>query len=402
MSFKLSGRAGEIDDEVFRIALGLPSDVLKLTAGEPDFPSSDFVNSAANASIGRGETHYTNPSGIPELREEIAGKLRKENDLSYSAEEIVVTPGSSPGIWLLMFALADRGDEILIPDPAWFHYSVLARLAGCVPKRLPLKKENGYRISAADIEELAGKKTKLMIINTPSNPTGRVMGREELSEIAAAAENSRMYVVSDEIYEKIVYPPHRHVSLASLPGMKERTIVVNGLSKGYAMMGWRIGFTASSAELASKLSSLLGYTMVCASSVSQNAAVEALRNRKSEEYARMMVEAWSRRRDLVIKAVKGSDGLIDMIPPDGAFYAWMNVSSSGMDGKTFASRLLKERKVGVLPGYLFGDTGRDFIRISFATSDEVVSEGMERIVDFIRSQSTAAKWAPSSTAGKAE
>jgi aspartate/methionine/tyrosine aminotransferase len=390
MTSRLSTRAEDIDDDVFRIALGLPKDVLKLTAGEPDFPSSDFVNGAAIAAINSGQTHYTSPSGIKELREEVADKLRRENNLSYDSGDIIITPGSSPAIWLTMFALADPGDEVLIPDPAWFHYSVLARLAGCIPRRITLRREKNYELQASDIERSAGKRSKLLIINTPSNPTGRIMSRDELDSIAAAAENANLTVISDEIYEKIVYPPHKHISIAGLPGMKERTVLINGLSKGYAMMGWRVGFVASDTELTTKLSSLLGYTMVCASSISQLAALEAMKNSRSAAYAAKMVEAWSRRRRMVIEQVERSGGLIKMSPPQGAFYAWLDVSSTGMDGKELSSALLHEKGVGVLPGYLFGESGKDFIRISFATSDAIVREGMKRIVDFATERRHAA------------
>lgn len=376
---QLSHRATQIDDEVFRIVLDLPPGVLRLTAGEPDFPSAPFVNEAATKAMSTGETHYTAPAGIMPLREEIAKKLKEENNLSYDASEIIVTPGSSGAVGLLLLALMDRGDEVLIPDPAWFHYATLVELAGGIPKRVRLDPEDGFRLHASKIEEAASSNTKLLIINTPSNPTGRVLSNEELEGIAGAAERLGITVVSDEIYEKIVYPPFVHRSIASLSGMRERTVVVNGFSKGYAMMGWRLGYAAAPADVIRKLSSLLGYTLVCAGSVAQFAAIEALRNPKSKDYAKMMVEAWERRRRIVMEYVKENESVVSAMPPEGTFYGWLNVSGSGMNGKEAARRILEEANVGVLPGYLFGDQGHNHLRISFATSDSIVEEGMKRL-----------------------
>jgi aspartate/methionine/tyrosine aminotransferase len=381
---RLSRRATQIDDEVFRIVLDLPPGVLRLTAGEPDFPSAPFVNEAAAKAMNGGETHYTAPAGIMQLREEIAKKLKDENGLSYEPTEIIVTPGSSGAVGLLLLALMDRGDEVLIPDPAWFHYATLVELAGGVPKRVPLDPKDGFRLHASKIEEVASANAKLLIINTPSNPTGRVLSNEELEDIAGAAERLGITVVSDEIYEKIVYPPFSHRSIATLPGMRDRTVVVNGFSKGYAMMGWRLGYAAAPADVVTKLSSLLGYSLVCASSVAQFAAVEALRNPKSKDYAKTMVEAWERRRRIVMKYVEENDSVVSAMPPEGTFYGWLDVSSSGMNGKEAARRILEEASVGVLPGYLFGDKGCNHLRISFATSDSIVEEGMKRLCSVLQ------------------
>jgi len=383
-ALKVSERGRQIDDEVFKLALGLPPDSIKLTAGEPDFSTSDFVNQAAIQAMAKGLTHYTSSNGIPQLREAISRKLREDNNLSYDPDEIVVSPGSSSSIFLLLFALADRGDEILIPDPAWFHYAILSELAGLRPVRVPQRKEAGFRLSTDDMERKVTRKTRLMIINTPSNPTGHVMTRDELEEIAGVAERHNITVISDEIYEKILYENSRHVSIGSLPGMKERTVTVNGLSKGYAMMGWRIGYSASSSELAEKMTSLLGYTLVCAGSVAQYAAVEALTNPKSKDYVRKMVRTWSKRREIVMKHVNENPSLMSAVAPQGAFYGWIDVSPSGMTGGEVSSGLLKEYNVGVMPGHLFGESGVGHIRISFATSDDAVDEGMKRLAKFLQ------------------
>jgi|BEDMetMinimDraft_2_1075160.scaffolds.fasta_scaffold00358_2 aspartate/methionine/tyrosine aminotransferase len=383
----LSDRALEIDDQVFEIVLNLPPNVLRLTAGEPDFPCAPFVKEAAIKAINEDHTHYTPAYGIIPLREAIANKLRRENGLSYDPTEIIVTPGSSGAVGLILLALLDPGDEVLIPDPAWFHYEVLVKLAGGIPKRIPLDPDNGFRISAFDIVKKVTKKTKMLIINSPSNPTGRVLTNKELEEISSAAEGHNLTVLSDEIYEKIVYPPNVHKSIASLSGMKERTIVVNGFSKGYAMMGWRLGFAAAPTHVIKKLSSLLGYTLVCAGSVAQYAALEALRNPKSQEYANAMLEVWKRRRSIVMRYIEENYPVVSARTPEGTFYGWINVAGSGMNGNEVAKLLLKEAKVGVLPGYLFGKQGENYIRISFATSDQIVEEGMKRLCETLKEKS---------------
>lgn len=381
--FEISQRAQQIDDEVFKLALGLPPDVISLTAGEPDFPTADFVNMAGKRAMDADYTHYTSSTGILPLREAISKKLKEDNQLDYGADEIIVSPGSSSSIFLLLFALADRGDEILIPDPAWFHYHILSGLAGAVPVRVPQRKDEGFRLDAEDLEKKVSKKTKMLILNTPSNPTGHVLTRDELEGIAGVAERNNFIVVSDEIYEKILYGSSKHISIASLPGMKERTVTVNGLSKGYAMMGWRVGYAASSRELTEKMTSLLGYTLVCAGSVAQHAAVEALESPKSKEYVKNMVSTWSKRRDMVLKHINENSSVMSISAPQGTFYGWIDVSGSGMTGKEVSAGLLKQYKVGVMPGHLFGETGKNHIRISFATNDEAVDEGMKRLAEFL-------------------
>ncbi|MHB1470036.1 MAG: pyridoxal phosphate-dependent aminotransferase [Thermoplasmataceae archaeon] len=380
----LSRRSMAIDDSVFKLALGLPRDVISLTAGEPDFPSSDFVNIAAKKAMDENFTHYTSSNGISELREAISRKLRVENGMDYGKDEIVVSPGSSSSIFLLLFGLADRGDEVIIPDPAWFHYSILSELAGLKPVRFNIVKDDGIRIEASDIEEKVTDKSRLMILNTPANPTGHVLSRSELEDVAGVAERNNITVISDEIYEKILYDDHKHISLGSLNGMKERTITVNGLSKGYAMMGWRVGYAASTFEISEKLTSLLGYTMVCAGSVAQKAAIEALENPRSKDYVKKMVETWSRRRKIVMSYIERNRDLMTLTAPEGTFYAWINIAKSGLDGKEFSKVLLRDYKVGVMPGYLFGESGKDFVRISFATDDKSVDEGMKRIEQCLR------------------
>ncbi|MGC8617389.1 MAG: pyridoxal phosphate-dependent aminotransferase [Thermoplasmata archaeon] len=380
----LSERATNIDDDVFKLALGLPKDVIPLTAGEPDFPTADFVNLAAKKAMDSNFTHYTASNGILPLREAISRKLKEDNNLIYDPDEIVVSPGSSPSIFLLLFALVDRGDEVLIPDPAWFHYPILTGLAGAKAVRVPLRREEGFKLVPEDIEREITDRTRLMIINSPSNPTGHVLSKEELEGIAGVAERHDLIVVSDEIYEKILYDNHKHISMASISGMRDRTVTVNGLSKGYAMMGWRIGFAASNSELTDKMRSLLGYTLVCAGSVAQHAAIEALTSQKSKEYVKNMVATWTRRREMVLRNVDEYRDVMGIVPPEGAFYGWIDVSPSGMTGKEVSAELLKKYKVGVMPGYLFGDSGNDYIRISYATSDDVVEEGMKRLGKFLR------------------
>jgi len=379
----LSNRASKISEEPFFIALNLPPGVLRLTGGEPDFPSATFVLEAASRAMTDGQTHYTAPAGIIPLRQGIARKLKEENKLSYDPNEIVVTPGSSGAVGLALLAMIDPGEEVLLPDPAWFHYATLVELAGGIPKRVALDVKDGFTIHASSIEKAASQKSKALILNSPSNPMGRVFSRSELEEVAGAAERLSLTVLSDEIYEKIVYPPHSHVSIGSLSGMRDRTIVVNGFSKGYALMGWRVGYAAAPIEISRKLESLLGYTLVCAGSVSQYAALEAIQNPKSREYTRKMVEAWTRRRDIVMRHVYENSTVVSANPPEGTFYGWVDVSGSGLDGKHAASLALEKAKVGVMPGNLFGEGGRNHVRISFATSDDIVEEGMKRFCNVL-------------------
>lgn len=380
----LSKRASKISEEPFVIALNLPSGVLRLTGGEPDFPSASFVLDAAARAIEDKQTHYTAVPGIDPLRQGIARKLKEENGLLYDPSEIIVTPGSSAAVGVALLAMIDPGEEVLIPDPAWFHYATLVELAGGVPKRATLDVKDGFKIHGAQIEAAATEKTRAIILNSPSNPMGRVFSRRELEEVAGAAERHSLTVLSDEIYEKIVYPPNTHVSIGSLPGMRDRTIVVNGFSKGYALTGWRVGYAAAPQEMSKKLNALLGYTLVCAGSISQYAALEAIRNQQSKQYARMMLDAWTRRREIVMRYVNQNPKVVSAMPPEGTFYAWIDVSASGLDGKSAASLALEKEKVGVMPGYLFGSAGRNHVRVSFATSDDVVEEGMKKFCAALR------------------
>lgn len=380
----LSKRASKISEEPFVIALNLPSGVLRLTGGEPDFPSASFVLDAAARAIEDKQTHYTAVPGIDPLRQGIARKLKEENGLLYDSSEIIVTPGSSAAVGVALLAMIDPGEEVLIPDPAWFHYATLVELAGGVPKRATLDVKDGFKIHGAQIEAAATEKTRAIILNSPSNPMGRVFSRRELEEVAGAAERHSLTVLSDEIYEKIVYPPNTHVSIGSLPGMRDRTIVVNGFSKGYALTGWRVGYAAAPQEMSKKLNALLGYTLVCAGSISQYAALEAIRNQQSKQYARMMLDAWTRRREIVMRYVNQNPKVVSAMPPEGTFYAWIDVSASGLDGKSAASLALEKEKVGVMPGYLFGSAGRNHVRVSFATSDDVVEEGMKKFCAALR------------------
>lgn len=374
----ISKRASKISEEPFYIALNLPPDVLRLTAGEPDFPSAPFVLEAASRALGEKQTHYTPPAGIMPLRDGIARKLSEENNLHYDPLEITVTPGSSGSVGIALIAMMDPGEEILIPDPAWFHYATLVELAGGVPKRVPLSAKDGFRLHGTAIEREVTEKTRGIILNSPSNPMGRVFSKDELEEVAGVAERRSLTVLSDEIYEKIVFPPHVHISIGSLSGMHDRAIVVNGFSKGYALMGLRVGYAAAPREISKKFEPLLGYTLVCASSLSQHAALEAIRNPKSKDYARMMLEAWTRRREIVMRHIEENSDVVKAMPPEGTFYSWIDVSPSGLDGAQAARIALEKSKVGVMPGNLFGEAGRDHVRVSFATSDEIVDQGMKK------------------------
>ncbi|MGI0080921.1 MAG: pyridoxal phosphate-dependent aminotransferase, partial [Nitrososphaerales archaeon] len=273
----------------------------------------------------------------------------------------------------------DPGEEVLLPDPIWFHYATLVEMAGGVPRPVRTDVRDGFLLHGSELEKVASPKSRLLILNNPSNPTGRVLSRKELDDVAAVSERLDLTILSDEIYEKIVYPPFVHQSLATLPGMRERTIVTNGFSKGYALMGWRVGYAAAPREMMRKLDPLLGYMLVCASSMGQHAALEALQNPMSKEYTRKMLDAWERRRAIVMRYVSENPEILSARSPEGTFYAWLDLSGSGYDSKAGARAVLEQANVGVMPGYLFGNSGRNHVRVSFATSDSVVDEGMHRM-----------------------
>ncbi len=351
-------------------------DVIHMEIGRPDFDTPAIIKEAAYESLKKGNVFYTSNYGTPELRRAIAEKLRRDNGIDYSPEEILVTIGVGEGTYAAVAAFLSAGDEVLVPDPVWLNYIHVPEFFGAVPVSYSLKEENNYQMDADEIESLITDKTKMLVINTPSNPTGGVQSRETLEKIARLVEKHNLIVVSDEIYEKLTYGGVKHVSFASLPGMKERTITLNGFSKCYSMTGWRLGYAAAPVACIKAMVRVHQYINTCASSFVQEAGITALE--KGESAVQEMVAEYERRRDYAVDAINAIDGL-SCKKPDGAFYIFVNVRSLGMTSAEAANYFLEEAHIATVPGSAFGPQGEGFIRISYACSYERIVEGMERL-----------------------
>jgi aspartate/methionine/tyrosine aminotransferase len=351
--------------------------IIHLEIGRPDFDTPRHIKDAAKRAIDEGKVHYSSNYGIPELRDAIARKLKEDNGLSYDPEsEIIVTVGANEAVLITMMGLLNPGDEVLIPDPCWLHYFYCAQLAGAVPISVPLREENGFNPDLQDVRSRLTSKTRMVVINTPNNPTGAVFSREVLEELAQLARDRDLFVLSDEIYEKMVYEGSRHVSIGSLPGMRERTVTINGFSKIYAMDGWRLGYVAADKGWMSALIRIHQYTTVCATTFAQWGAVEALNGSQAE--AGKMVEEFDRRRNLVYGALKGMPG-IGVVKPMGAFYIFPNIRALGRSPQELTEYLLDKAKIAAVPGTTLGEYGKDFIRLSYANSYENLEIAMERM-----------------------
>jgi aspartate/methionine/tyrosine aminotransferase len=379
----ISRRAIEVSLEPFRLALALPKDVIRLSVGEPDFDTPDFIRVAAKRAIDEGFTHYGPASGYEDLRKAVAEKLRRENGITYDyAKEIVITPGSSSGIFLAMLTLLDPGDEVLVPDPAWFHYRTLTSLCGAKPVGMPVKFEDHTSLDLEETKRRVTGKTKILILNSPSNPTGLMLSREVLKEVSEFAEEHNLWVISDEVYEKIVYAGNTHVSPASLTGLKERTLTSNGFSKAYSMTGWRVGFMAGPPEIMEKVAALNGYILLGPSSVSQRAALIGVTDPRTNAAIKAMVDRFAKRRKMVLEALEGLPG-IKAYPPQGAFYTWIDITGTCMSSETFSAKLIEKERVGLLPGPLFGELGKGHVRIAFSTGEEKLKGALERFRRFV-------------------
>ncbi|MEM4157175.1 MAG: pyridoxal phosphate-dependent aminotransferase [Candidatus Methanomethylicaceae archaeon] len=345
--------------------------VIQLDVGEPDFPTPDNIVRAAKEALDSGFTHYTPSPGIPELREAIAYKLKEENKLDVNKDNIVVTPGSKQAIFYAVMALIDEGDEVIIPTPAWPSYMEIVTVAGGRVREVPSMPD--FSINIEGIKESITDRTKLIIINSPNNPTGYVMSRKEISELAEIVADRSVFVLSDEIYEKLIYE-REHISIGSMPGMDEKTITINGFSKAYAMTGWRLGYLAAPKHLASAINKLQQHSASCPSSFAQKAALEAL---KPETPVRPMVEEFRRRRDYICNALEKLS-FFKFTRPPGAFYLFPNISATKMKSGNFCDLLLEKGGVSTTPGEHFGGYD-DHIRISYANSMENLAEAVSRI-----------------------
>ena len=355
---------------------------ISLGVGEPDFVTPWKVRSAAITSLQRGFTQYTGNRGIPTLLELISRYLEERFSLSYDPKHILITVGGSEAIDLALRACVERGDEVLIPDPAYVSYSPLVALSDGTPVHVECREEDNFVIKPEYLEKAITPKTKAIILTYPNNPTGAIMTREELEQIAKVIIKHDLLVISDEIYAELTYGK-KHVSIASLDGMKERTVYVSGFSKAFAMTGWRMGYVCAPVAIDEAMFKIHQYGIMCAPITSQYAAIEALRDGLADGFSTVeeMRDSYDKRRKFVLHSL-GEIGL-DCFEPRGAFYAFPSVKNTGLSGEVFAESLLKEEKVAVVPGNAFGKFGENNVRISYATSMNALSEAFERTSRFL-------------------
>ncbi len=355
-------------------------DVVSLGVGEPDFDTPWVIRDEGIYSLEKGRTFYTSNAGLKQLREEIAKYLHRRFDLSYDPlKEIFVTVGGSEGIDMACRAMLNPGDEVLIPQPCYVSYVPCVAMTGGTVVPIRLKAENQFRLTAGELREAITDRTKLLVLPFPNNPTGAVMEREDLEAIAQVILENDLFVLSDEIYAELTYTGDRHVSIAELPGMAERTILINGFSKAYAMTGWRLGYACGPRKIIEQMVKLHQYCIMCAPTTSQYAAVTALRDCDAD--VAKMREAYNMRRRYLMHAFEEMG--LPCFEPFGAFYVFPCISEFGMSSEEFATRLLQEEHVAVVPGDAFGDSGEGFIRISYAYSIDKLKAALKRIDAFI-------------------
>ncbi len=353
--------------------------VISLGVGEPDFVTPWHIREACIYSLEKGFTSYTSNYGILELRELISGCFRKDYSVDYNpGNEVLVTTGVSEAADLAFRAVINPGDEVIIPEPCYVSYKPSVSLAGGKPVPVPTYREDEFRVTAEQIKKSITDKTKALVLSYPNNPTGAVMEKNDLEEIADVVNENDLVVISDEVYGKLTYDGS-HTCFSSIPGMKERSIILNGLSKSHAMTGLRLGYAAGSEELIGAMTKIHQYTMLCAPITAQMGAIEALKNGDGE--MQKMVREYDRRRRLIVNGLNKLG--LDCFEPGGAFYAFPSIKSTGMTSEEFAGRLLKEQKVAVVPGDVFGDCGAGYLRCSYATSREELVEALARIEAFI-------------------
>ncbi len=356
-------------------------DVIVLAAGEPDFDTPGVVKEAAIKAIKDGFTKYTPASGTKSLKEAILRKLKEDNGLEYELEEIVISNGAKHSLYNVLQVICNPGDEVIVIHPYWVSYPEMVKLAGAEPKLLTTDRDKGFKVSPKEIREAITDNTRAIIINSPSNPAGVVYDEKELREIAAACVTEDILIISDEIYEKIIFDGKKHFSIAAVSEeVRDHTVVVNGVSKSHSMTGWRIGYIACDRGITGAVSTLQSHSTSNPCSISQAAAECALTADLEKEIDNNRKE-FQRRRDVLVELFSG-DAKIKPFKPEGAFYMFADISGCGMDSLTFSKRLLEEKKVAVIPGGPFGDDR--FIRISFATDLEAITEGVKRIKDWVR------------------
>ena len=355
-------------------------DVISLGVGEPDFDTPWHIRDEGIYALEKGKTFYTSNSGLKALRQEISNYIKRTQNILYNPDnEIIVTVGGSEAIDIGIRALVNDGDEVIIPQPSYVSYEPCALLANAKPVIINLKAENEFRLTSDELLNAITEKTKILILPFPNNPTGSIMDKDDLEKIAKVIIEKDIYVMSDEIYSELSYKD-KHVSIASLPQMKERTILINGFSKAYAMTGWRLGYACAPKEIIKQMTKIHQYAIMCAPTTSQYAAVEALKNGDND--VAMMRQSYNQRRRFLLNAFKEMN--LPCFEPFGAFYVFPCIKEFGMTSEEFATRLLQEEKVAAVPGNAFGDSGEGYLRISYAYSLDNLKKAMERLGRFVK------------------
>ena len=353
-------------------------DVTALTVGQPDFVTPWHIREAAISSLERGQTYYTSNSGLPELRSEIVAYMKRRFDLEYAPDEVLVTVGGSEAIDVAVRALVNPGDEVIVPMPSFVCYEPIARMAGANVVVINTKEENGFKLTPDELSAAITPTTKLLVLPYPNNPTGAILEKEELEALARVLENTNIAILSDEIYAELTYDK-RHVSIANIESMKDRTIVASGFSKAYAMTGWRLGYLCAPRVWLKQMTKLHQYAIMCAPTMSQFAAIEALRE-GDPDIADMCAE-YNRRRIFIAEGLREIG--IPVMMPEGAFYIYPYIGEFGLSSEEFCERLLREEKCAIVPGTAFGECGEGYARISYAYSVKHISEALEKIKRFV-------------------
>jgi aspartate/methionine/tyrosine aminotransferase len=354
-------------------------DIISFGIGEPDFITPDHVRDAAKRAIEEGYTHYTPNAGFADLREALAKKLVNFNHITSKPEEVLVTSGGTQALFTAFYTLMNPGDELIVPDPGFLIYGSQVILAGGNPVFLPIREKNNFQIDPDELRKLITTKTKAILLNSPSNPTGMIIKKEVLEEIAFIAKENDLFVISDELYEDILFDGREHLSIASFPEMKERTISIFGFSKSYAMTGWRIAYLTCPEFLIKEMIKIQQNTAVCPNSVTQRAVLHGLQNpQETKTSIERMRAAYQERRDVILKGLNEIDGF-ECLTPEGAFYAFPNITRTGTSSDDLSIYLLDKCGVVAVPGNAFGQYGEGYLRFSFATSVDMIKKGIERI-----------------------
>lgn len=367
--------------KLFNLTQGM-EDVISFGIGEPDFDTPEFIKKPAKRALDEGYTHYTPNIGRADLREEVVKKLKKENNIEADRENVMITIGASQAFILSLSSFIKDGNEVLIPSPGFVAYEPCVKFAGGKPVEYPLREKNDFRPKVEDLKELTTEETRAIILNTPSNPTGFILRRKELEEIADYLIENDLIALIDEVYENIVYDK-KHISLASLNGMKDYIITINSFSKTYAMTGWRLGYVAAPKDKIDLMVKLQMYTCTCPPNFTQKAVADVMNTKKAEKAVEKMIEAYRKRRNLLYDKIKKIPK-ISLKKPEGAFYAFPNIEKTGMNSTELSKRIIEEAKVVCVPGEAFGKYGENHLRLSYATGRETIKEGMNRLENFFK------------------